>query len=63
MSKQQLIEAIRQHNRSASSEFLVEFSQEALNDYLTHLRYKQRPRASASWIRRGDSAAVVTRLH
>lgn len=60
MSKQQLIEAIRQQNRSASEAFLVSFDESALNDYLNHLDFSKGPRNDrAIWIRTGETAAVV----
>lgn len=64
MSKQELVEAIRDHNPSASSEFLLSFDEAALHHYLDHLEYRRQPRGrTAQWIRPGDSRAVVTRSH
>ena len=37
MNKQDLIESIREINRSARPEFLAEFSEEELSAYLEHL--------------------------
>jgi hypothetical protein len=37
MSKRELIDCICEINRSAKPEFLADFSQEELNDYLEHL--------------------------
>jgi len=37
MSKRELIDYIREINRSARPEFLAAFSKEDLNDYLEHL--------------------------
>jgi len=37
MSKRELIDCIREINRSAKPEFLAGFSKEDLNDYLEHL--------------------------
>ncbi|MHB1157946.1 MAG: peptidoglycan binding domain-containing protein [Phycisphaerales bacterium] len=64
MSKQQLIEAIRQFNRSVTQEFLITFNEEALNQYLHHLKYRVEPRNPQNvWVRAGDTAAIVTRMH
>ncbi len=38
MSKTELIESIREINKSAKAEFLAEFSEEDLQTYLEHLR-------------------------
>lgn len=63
MSKQQMIDAIRQHNRSAEAEFLIEFNEVALKNYLERLTtiHGRRGRASV-WVRTGETPAVVTRL-
>ncbi|UCG58298.1 MAG: hypothetical protein JSU70_02095 [Phycisphaerales bacterium] len=37
MDKRELIDCIREINRSARPEFLANFSEEELNDYLEHL--------------------------
>ena len=37
MSKRELIDCIREINRSAKPEFLANFSKEDLSDYLEHL--------------------------
>jgi hypothetical protein len=37
MDKRELIECIREINKSAKEEFLAEFSEEELNVYLEHL--------------------------
>lgn len=44
MSKNQLIEAIQQRNETASTDFLMAFNENALKDYLHHLRFKALPR-------------------
>jgi hypothetical protein len=63
MTKQQLIDQIREHNRTAQPEFLVSFNEDALNSYLDHLKYKVAPRHVRSvWVRPGDTAAIVTRV-
>ena len=64
MSKQQLIEAIRTHNRSAQDEFLVTFDQQVLETYLRRLQTVQNTRGPKSvWVRQGDSPACITRVH
>ncbi len=62
MSKQQMIEAIREHNRSADQEFLTRFDEAALSDYLQRLTRVCNHRGRHSrWVRNGASPAVVTR--
>lgn len=62
MSKQQTIELIRQRNRSASSEFLVKFDEEALQNYLRRLTTLQGHRGRATvWTREGTAPASVMR--
>lgn len=62
MSKQQMIELIRQRNRSASSEFLVKFDEEALQTYLRRLTTLQGHRGRSSiWVREGIAPASITR--
>ena len=62
MSKQQMIDLIRQRNRSASSEFLVKFDEEALQTYLQRLTTLQDHRGRASvWVRQGIAPATITR--
>lgn len=63
MSKQQMIDAIRQHNRSAEAEFLIEFDESALKSYLQRLTMVQGGRGRGSvWVRTGETPAIVTRL-
>jgi hypothetical protein len=62
MSKQQIIEQIRQMNRSAPENLLVQFDQDALENYLKRLSMAQAGRGRASrWVRNTSSPAVVTR--
>ncbi len=44
MNKRQLIDDIRQHNTTAKPEFLVQFDEAALSEYLSHLEEKKRKR-------------------
>ena len=60
--KQQLIDEIREHNRTASMEFLADFNEPALHHYLIHLKHMSMPRSRrAAWVRPGETSAVVTR--
>lgn len=42
MNKRQLIEDIRHHNRTAAPQFLAQFDEEALKQYLSHLEAAKR---------------------
>jgi hypothetical protein len=48
MNKDQLIQTIRQHNRSASKRFLVKFDRRALRDYLQRLQAVKPAEGSAA---------------
>jgi len=62
MSKQQMIEMIRERNRSASSDFLVRFDEDALRNYLQRLTTLQGNRGRSSvWVRTGIAPASTTR--
>ena len=63
MSKEQMIKAIRNRNRTAKEEYLGTFTEEALQQYLNRLTcvLGQRGRNSR-WIRNTTSPAVITRL-
>jgi len=64
MSKQQIIEAIRQYNRTANQDFLTTFDAQILESYLRRLTFIQGRRGPSSiWVRQGDTSAVVTRVH
>jgi hypothetical protein len=64
MSKHQLIEQIRQLNRSAAETFLVHFNEQALENYLKRLSLARDGRGRTSrWVRPGDMAATMTRAH
>ena len=59
-----MIEAIRLQNRTAGQAFLIAFTESALASYLERLTTIKGQRGPASrWVRQGDTAAVVTRLH
>jgi len=59
MSKHEIIEAIRRHNRSASVPFLMAFEATELSDYLQRLGLTQS--RGRSWVRRGSEPAVTVR--
>ena len=61
MSKHQIIDRIRQQNRSADVAFLATFNEEALNTYLKRLVLTRGK--SSGWVREGKAPAAVTRLH
>lgn len=62
MSKEQMIEQIRQRNRSATPEFLMVFDEVALRRYLDRLTTVVGHRGKASsWVRHGETPAIVTR--
>ena len=62
MNKQQLIEHIRERNRSVSDAYLVRFNEQALQSYLDRLTHVVGHRGRDSrWVRQGDGPAVVTR--
>jgi len=59
-SKNEIIERIRQINRSADQDWLARFDDQKLHDYLEHLQLLMEPRGRKSvWRRRGDSPAVA----
>lgn len=63
MSKQQVIDAICQRNRTASPEFLARFDDHALHDYLQRLTTVLGRRGRGSvWVRQGQCPAVSTRV-
>ena len=62
LDKRQLIDSIRQINRSAKLEWLGMFDADALKRYLEHLQLTQEPRGRNSrWIRRDNAPAFMTR--
>ncbi|TVQ55348.1 MAG: hypothetical protein EA377_03605 [Phycisphaerales bacterium] len=63
LTKNQIIEMIQQFNQSARLEWLQLFDTTALRRYLDHLQWTMEPRGGQStWIREGDTPAVVSRL-
>jgi|JI10StandDraft_1071094.scaffolds.fasta_scaffold715318_2 hypothetical protein len=62
-SKNELIDRIRQINRSADRTWLERFDDRSLFDYLEHLQLLMEPRGRRSvWRRRGESTAAVVAL-
>jgi hypothetical protein len=62
MSKHQMIEAIREQNRTAPLEFLIHFNEQQLRTYLDRLTQVNGHRGRMSiWVRQSDSRSVVTR--
>ena len=62
MSKQEMIELIRTHNRSADLAFLDGFDEPQLHRYLKRLTEVKGHRGRDSvWVRDGETPAVVTR--
>jgi len=52
MNKRQLIDGIRQFNQSASPDFLAQFDDEALDQYLKHLQTAQEKRLKVEgWVK------------
>lgn len=62
MSKQDLISAIREHNRSAAPDFLLGFDEDALHTYLQRLTTLNGQRGrSTAWVRTGPAPAHMAR--
>lgn len=63
MSKNEMIEQIRRHNRSASDEFLCSFDEQVLADYLDRLmRLVGRRGRRSVWVRQGSGRAISGRV-
>jgi len=63
MSKEETIQAIREHNRSVSSDYLVSFKIGDLETYLRRLReIKGKRGPQTRWVRPADHTAAMTRL-
>lgn len=62
LNKDQIIDNIRQINRSARKDWLMVFDTSALRRYLDHLQHTLEPRGGHSvWVRGEDGRPVVTR--
>jgi hypothetical protein len=61
MNKRQLIDNIRQINTSVRPEFLAQFDEPALEQYLDHLTEAQQKRLQIpSWVRRQPKLRLVS---
>jgi|GEM_PF-1163816 len=62
LTKARVVERIIEMNPTASEQFLRVFSHRRLMDYMEHLVSASEPRGKHStWLRRGDSPAIVAR--
>ncbi|MCC6680049.1 MAG: hypothetical protein IT445_04010 [Phycisphaeraceae bacterium] len=61
MSKSEMIEKIRQCNRSASDEFLLSFDERTLGDYLSRLNLNGHRGRNSVWVRQTTEPAVTQR--
>lgn len=59
MSKHEMIDAIRRHNRTANVPFLMTFSDADLSTYLRRLSLIDQ--RGAAWVREGSEPAVTVR--
>lgn len=63
MSKHQMIETIREHNRTAATDFLMSFKEDQLIRYLRRLTDVAGHRGRTSvWVREGETPAIVARV-
>jgi hypothetical protein len=61
MTKRQLIDDIRRYNTTAEPQFLSQFDEEALKQYLDHLEGAWRKRIHiASWVRKTPRLKMVS---
>jgi hypothetical protein len=61
MSKRQLIDEIRRYNTTVSVQFLAQFDDSALQQYLEHLEgAKNRNTRIASWVRKTPRLRLVS---
>jgi hypothetical protein len=61
MNKRQLIDEIRRYNTTVSIEFLAQFDESALQQYLEHLEgAKKRNTLIASWVRKTPRLRLVS---
>jgi hypothetical protein len=59
MSKRQLIDDIRQYNLSAQPQFLAQFDEQALRQYLEHLQGAARKNVRiAGWVKKPGTARL-----
>lgn len=63
MSKNEIIAAIRQVNRTAQEELLIRCDETALAQYLQRLKELNNRRGRTSvWVRTGETTAIVRRV-
>jgi hypothetical protein len=61
MNKRQLIDEIRKYNTTVAIDFLSQFDEEALQQYLEHLEgAKKRNTRIASWVRKTPRLRLVS---
>jgi hypothetical protein len=61
MNKRQLIDDIRRYNTTAQPEFLAQFDDEALKQYLDHLEEARRKHVrTTAFVRRGPKLRLVS---
>jgi hypothetical protein len=61
MSKRQLIDDIRRYNSTAQPQFLAQFDEDALKQYLDHLEEARRKHVrTAAYVRRGPKLRLVS---
>ena len=61
MNKRQLIDDIRRYNETAQPQFLSQFDEAALRQYLEHLEGAARKRIEiASWVRKTPKMRMVS---
>ena len=61
MSKRQLIDDIRRYNATAQPQFLAQFDESALKQYLDHLEEARRKHVrTAAFVRRGPELRLVS---
>ncbi|MFK7883132.1 MAG: hypothetical protein AB8F26_02975 [Phycisphaerales bacterium] len=62
LNREQVVDQILTINRSATADYLNQFAEPQLNNYLDHLINTQAPRGRDSrWDRPGDAPAIMTR--
>lgn len=60
MTKRQLIDDIRRYNTTAAPQFLAQFDEQALRQYLDHLEGAFRKRIEiAAWVKRRTKLKMV----
>lgn len=61
MNKRQLIDDIRKYNETAQPDFLAQFDEDALRQYLSHLEAARNKQVrTMGWVRRGPKLRLVS---